>query len=246
MTIKIQLISDTHTQEYSISNEADLVVHLGDAGNGKIKYILEFVNKCKEAGKDYIFVPGNHDAYNWSIEGLYEWLASQNINYLAEGKEFKFGNYTFVGGTLFSNFQLYSTESWEIDKYKLEAQANISDFYCVEYKRKLVTPNDYITFFNNQYNFINQYRNKENVIVLTHFLPSIDCVDEYWLNHTTSWKINAYFASNINLKGFKNWWFGHTHSAVDKVVDGCRLLCNPMGYMSEKSQFQVNKIITLD
>lgn len=247
MTLKIQLLSDTHTQDYTVSPDADLIVHLGDAGNGKIKYIQEFVDKCKAIDKPYVFVAGNHDAYNWDITALYEWMDSQGINYLTDGKEFVYGGYTWIGGTLFTSFNLYSHEPHDVDKYKLEAQAGISDFSLVKLNGKLVTPDDYVTMFNKQYNWIKKYRDRDDVVVLTHFLPNKHCISDYWLNHPSCWRLNAYFASNIDVKGFNYWFYGHSHSQMDKVVDGCRLVNNAKGYPKEFTgmYYEENLIIEL-
>lgn len=216
-----------------MSPDADLILHLGDASNGNPKYILEFVEKCKAIDKPYIFVAGNHDSYQWDITSLYEWMDSQGINYLTDGKEYSYGGYTFIGSCLYSNYELYSHEPHDVDKYKLEAQAGISDFSLVKLDGKLVTPNDYVTMFNKQYNWIKKYRGRDDVVVLTHFLPNKHCISDYWLNHPSCWRLNAYFASNIDVKGFKHWFYGHSHSQMDKVVDGCRLVNNALGYKGE-------------
>ena len=47
--------------------------------------------------------------------------------------------------------------------------------------------------------------------------------------------LNAYFINDIPLKGFKTWAYGHTHSQMDKVVDGYRLINNALGYRGEVS-----------
>ena len=77
MALKIQLLSDTHCQDYTLSLDADLIVHLGDEGNGDRIFIQEFVAKCRVIDKPYIFVAGNHSSYNSDITALYEWMESE-------------------------------------------------------------------------------------------------------------------------------------------------------------------------
>ena len=60
--MKIQLISDTHTYDYDISPEADVIVHAGDFSNN-LRGCLDFVDICKSQNKEYVFCLGNHDYY---------------------------------------------------------------------------------------------------------------------------------------------------------------------------------------
>ena len=42
------------------------------------------------------------------------------------------------------------------------------------------------------------------------------------------------------------WMHGHTHEAVDRVCNGTRVVCNPVGYPFEHTGFALDKILTLD
>lgn len=247
--MKIQIVSDTHCNyDYSISPDCDLVAHLGDFGNGGLHSIDKFADKCTDAGKNFVFVLGNHDLFMQDYTEMRQEVEDKYPNnFLTEGKEILVNGYCMVGDVLFSNFELYSHEPYDVDKYKLEAQAGISDFHCVKLGGKLVTPDDYVTLFNKQYNWIEKYRGRDDVVVLTHFLPNKHCISDYWLNHPSCWRLNAYFASNINVKGFKHWFYGHSHSQMDKVVDGCRLVNNAKGYPNEFTGmcYEENLIIEL-
>ena len=70
---------------------------------------------------------------------------------------------------------------------------------------------------------------------MTHFPYSIECISEYYKNHNnpTIQSLNKYFINDFDVKGFKTILSGHTHSSVDKVVDGCRIVVNPLGYTGE-------------
>jgi hypothetical protein len=192
--------------------DADFIIHCGDASNGEFKYIDEFVNKCKEAKKPYVFVLGNHDFYNNDMEDVYKELHSKGYNYLTEGKEYNHNGYTFVGGTLWTNFhqnKLEYSNPYQLDINKLNAKQCVNDFYCIRYKGRLVTPNDYITFFNKDWNWIQQYRNKPNTIVVTHFPLHQCCLDPYWANHPTGKLLNPYFINDLDCTGFSLVLNGH-------------------------------------
>lgn len=231
LKIKIQLLSDTHTYNYTLNPEVDIIIHCGDISNGDFKFIDEFINKCGDI--PYLYIPGNHCFYNKSIEDLYNYLEHNNVNYLKEGKEFNFNGYTFIGGTFFTDFTLYTNnDPLLIDKNKFNAKYCINDFKSINYQNRLITPEDYITFHNIQWNWIQQYRNKENVIVCTHFPPSYKSVTDYWKENGVG--LNPYFVTDKNLKGLKYWFHGHVHNYFDYIQDDCRVICNPFGYKNEQ------------
>lgn len=256
--MKIQILSDTHNHKnINISKEADLIVHAGDFGNG-LYSLFQFVDKCKALNKPYVLVLGNHDFYGYSLKEVYQRLDKENINYLKEEKEFTFNGYTFVGGTLFSNFRSNVDNEFNVDDHKLNAFNNIYDFSVIQagftfnkdhqIVPRYITPNDYHTEFNKQYNWINQYRNKDKVIVLTHFPMHLCCLTDYWKNHPTAYICNPYFVNDLNVEGFKLIISGHVHSAIDTIVDDCRVIVNPLGYPNEHdlNGFNKNLILTLE
>ena len=242
--MKIQLISDTHTYSVEISEEADLVVHAGDIGNGHIGHILNFVDACKNKNKDYVLVLGNHDFYGLQkISNVYKELDKYNINYLTAGKEFNYKGFTFVGGVFFTDFTLNAKGPWDIDKNKSDAKRSISDFFeILNDKNQFITPEEYITLHNIDWNWIQQYRNKPNTIVITHFPPNPVALHDYWKEHGGS--LNSYFINTKDLTGFKYWLCAHVHDAFDKTVDGCRVINNAYGYRSEQNlNGYVNKLL---
>lgn len=242
--IKIQLVSDTHTYNVEISEDADLVVHAGDIGNGNIGHILNFVDACKNKEKPYVLVLGNHDFYGrQKISNVYAELDKYSVNYLTTGKEFVYKGFTFVGGVFFTDFTLNAEEAWDVDSNKLDAQKNISDFFeILNEKNQFITPSEYVTLHTLDWNWIQKYRNKPNTIVLTHFPPNPIALSPYWKQYGGS--LNSYFINTKNLKGFKYWFCGHVHDAFDKTVDGCRVINNAYGYKSEQHlNGYINKLL---
>jgi predicted phosphodiesterase len=254
--MKIQILSDTHGNAYTIEDQADLVVHAGDFGNHGLMHLYQFVNLCELHNKPYVIVIGNHDFYGHNYMQVYAELDRKGINYLKDGREFKFQNKTFVGGTLFTNFRSNKEEPWVVDNHKQMASDFIYDFSVIRMSYTLendvliptyVTPEFYVTEFNKQYNWINKYRDREDVIVITHFPMSIECLDPYWASHPEAQHLNPYFINDLDVKGFKTIISGHTHTAFDRVVDGCRLIINPLGHAKEqdKNGFRPNLIIEI-
>lgn len=210
--MKFQLLSDNHSRKVWLNPEADLIVHAGDFGNSGIYHLLEFVKQCNDAGKPYVLVLGNHDLYTTVYPSIFKFLDSYNINYLVTGKEFKFEGITFVGDTLFTNFRsnkLLYEDPIQLDKNKTVGHL-IYDFHNIGYNDTgFVTPNDYITEFNKQWNWIQTYKNRDDVVVVTHFPPHMAALSDYWANNEQSKKFNPYFVNDMSLEGFKLWTSGH-------------------------------------
>lgn len=246
--MKIQILSDTHGFDYSISPEAELIVHAGDFSNG-LKGCTEFVEKCKAVNKEHVFVLGNHDYYSTNLYSTLEFFKQNpKYNVLSYDNSFKFKDYTFVGGTLFSNFRqnTYSTSNQDAVKYNMYfAERGIYDFIAIlSENNKFITAEEYVTLFNKTLANINKYRYKKNVIVLTHFPPHLACLDKQFEGSP----LNPYFINSLDVEGFKLWISGHTHSAIDTVVDDCRLIVNPLGYPKEQEEgngFRPNLVIDI-
>lgn len=244
----IQIISDTHNIrdiKSLLNPKADLIAHIGDFKNTGfgLDQVKRFVEACNELNVDHLIVLGNHDYYCNSI-----YLTSIDIknitkNVLINGSTYVKDGITFVGGTLFTNF---SNDKFKprktmntCKKYIHDFQSIFSDFNVTS----TVDPKEYISIYNHTMKNIEQYRHQENVVVMTHFLPHKICIDPKYAvenpktpDENIDYMINSYFANDIDLKGFKTWIFGHTHTAQDFTYDGCHLVCNPYGYTTERGR----------
>lgn len=230
--MKLQVISDTHTYDYDIHPEADVIVHAGDFSNN-LRGCLDFVDICKSKNKEYVFCLGNHDYYGSVLNDVIAYMKSHHLNFLHWDNSIEINGYTFVGGTLFSNFRENTypfEEQGQVAYNKHFAQHGIYDFISIRSNvNTFITADEYTTMFNKTLNNINKYKNQENVIVVTHFPPSVACMDPQYEGSP----LNPYFINSVDVKGFKHWISGHTHTAVDTVEDGCRLVINPLGYPLE-------------
>jgi 3',5'-cyclic AMP phosphodiesterase CpdA len=88
----------------------------------------------------------------------------------------------------------------------------------------------------------------EPVVVVTHHLPTWDSVAPQYRGSD----VQGGFAST-DLGGLVGqaalWFHGHTHTCVDTVVEGTRVVCNPRGYCEdgppENPQFDPGLIVEL-
>ena len=249
--MKLQILSDTHNSQYAILDEADVIIHAGDFSN-RLSGAIEFAETCKNLNKNFIFVLGNHDYYCSNYDLVVDFLKENYPqNALLDDNYIKIQDKIFVGGTLFTNFRSNSplTSPNVLLQSKKDAEQSIYDFNQIRIgnDNRTITADDYRALFKRYHQNIMQFKGQDNVIVITHFPPHLACLDPYWGNHPIASALNPYFINDLDVKGFKLWISGHTHTSVDTVVDGCRLVINPLGYPQEqgKNGFRENLIIDI-
>ena len=247
--MKLQILSDTHNSQYAILDEADVIIHAGDFSN-RLSGAIEFAKTCKNLNKNFIFVLGNHDYYCSNYDLVVDFLKENYPqNALLDDNYIKIQDKIFVGGTLFTNFRSNSplTSPNVLLQSKKDAEQSIYDFnqIMIGNDNRTITADDYRALFKRYHQNIMQFKGQDNVIVITHFPPHLACLDPYWGNHPIASALNPYFINDLDVKGFKLWISGHTHTSVDTVVDRCRLVINPLGYPQEqgKNGFRENLII---
>ena len=249
--MKLQILSDTHNSAYTLSDEADVIVHAGDFSN-HLQGAIQFAELCQNMQKDFIFVLGNHDYYGSNYDDVMDFLQKNYADHALRADNcIQIQDKIFVGGTLFSNFRenRKSTTQILLEQHKKEAERCVYDFekITIGKQHQHITAEKYIDLFQQHYQNIMQYKNQKNVVVVTHFPPHLACLDPYWSNHPIASALNPYFINNLDVDGFQLWISGHTHTAVDTMVDGCRLIVNPLGYPQEHrtNGFRENLLIEI-
>lgn len=235
----IQVISDTHNSPYDIADDADVVVHAGDLSNG-LHGLALLKQKCEEKNKNWVCALGNHDYLH------NDYLEVQDIlkkyypnNVLRSDNTITIDGYTFVGGTLFTNFRQDTTTKRQFKANKLIASQSIVDFSRIYLKDRCATPEDYVRWYKEHLSIIEEYGKNDKTIVVTHFPPNPVCTSPKYEGDL----LNPYFINNIDLKGYKTWICGHSHNNLDIVHDGCRVVMNPLGYPMENTGYKNNNII---
>lgn len=221
----VDIVSDLHLDIWGInpnqfsdylvqSKGADTLIIAGDSynGRGKEKFLLSALSRYY---KTIITVDGNHELYGEeSLEekGNYTFLLHDN------------GNHTTVAVTP------YWTDFGGMDPSVVDnCSKNISDFKLSEY----ATPVAYDTLNSLAKEFL--IRSKADVWV-THWSPFVQSIHP---KHAGS-PLNPYFANDheqwfndyVNHKP-KLVIHGHTHSKLDYMMGGTRVVCNPLGYPGE-------------
>ena len=274
--MKLRILSDLHLDindnvPFSLANKDVFTIICGDI-YGNPRQTIEWINNNIKQG---VFIEGNHIGYDseHSIQYIENFLckhfpATAQITYLKDTHKIV-DDIVFVGGILWTDFELYGPE-WK-SLYKLYATQLMNDFKYnyvnMEYSaqeteqnfRELLEnlqirqlhPSDTEQMFKhtlkNIKNACERFPDKK-IVVVTHHAPSTKSVSDIYLTDKTT----PAFANNLeqfilDYPNIKLWCHGHIHSASDYRIGNCRIICNPRGYvkLGEHSGFIDNLIIEL-
>ena len=258
--MKIKLVSDLHIDINKDNNfkfryeDYDVLFIAGDIAGSYIKE-KEFLEKLGNQIKKPIYViAGNHLGYDYCyipvfdfqkpIQGTKQWSIDylkkhvpENVHYM-DNEYVKLGNYILFAGTMYSDYKLYPNQYLSIRA----GGSWLNDFRYVhiyDKKQKIIrriTPYDYIKYYSSFMRKLKKCLKEttEDIILLTHFTPSIKCISDKYLN-TGDTYLNASYASNMEKFILKNprikyWHCGHCHDSKDFMIGQCRVILEPYGY----------------
>ncbi len=171
-----------------------------------------------------VMVAGNHEFYGNDYEETMDLLFNldmefENFHFL-ENDTVKIEDVTFLGGTL------WSEPDWGVFN-------KINDAHVISYWGRRLLDTDIAEFCRGTKRFLKEALDKieGKKVVVTHFGPDKVLMDPRWSKYDN---INTYFwAKGLQDEFHKAdmWLFGHTHDPQDMMVDGCRCVCNPHGYV---------------
>ena len=248
--MKLQLLSDIHMEMHrdqgygfidSLNPDGvDVLVMAGD-----IMYLNFYDNvknkleKLLEKYKRIIYVVGNHEFYTSSIdtvkrvvERVREVLPEDRISIVIEPRRINIEGQDFLCGPM-----------WYRDK-----DGNN------KYFEDLMNDKHYIRGFlptwvygqNLMFEHLVNGQMTKNDIVVTHYLPSHQCVHPYYKNSS----LNRFFVCEMDElildRKPKLWLFGHTHSPIDTMIGETRVVCNPHGYPRETSNGKFNEKLIIE
>jgi predicted phosphodiesterase len=220
-------------------NLKQVCVLAGDIGNPYSSSYGIFMDFINESFKKTFIIAGNHEYYNndKTIEDTNEYMATffkqyPNISFLNNSYEC-YDGYCFIGTTLWSKIS--------------NPQYKINDVTAIKNL-------DYI-----KYNYLNHkailfleevIKNQTNVIIITHHMPSSSLIDAKFksadMKPYNQWfycDMNTFIT--VNKDRIKCWIYGHTHLPSHHIIDGCPIICNPLGYAGENAHLDFNKMIDL-
>ena len=264
----MQIVSDLHLElkkpkhiklicqtilRYSPKNVTMLAL-LGDIGN--IHSIKELMRVFVERYDHILFVPGNHEFYNKkrtmsqireSLKKL-EDISPKKIHVL-DNDIVTINNQRFLGTTLWSHITFEDFMGMN-DRYNITEERELTSYN--NYKVcKFITQEDYLKLNKDATEWLQDNMLYDDII-LTHHLPSRQCVD------TSKYTFNTgYFSdldSLIKEKRPQAWFYGHSHSATSLKIfhlpenndTSTTLASNPLGYLSERTRYNPSTSYNFD
>lgn len=264
--MKFAIGSDFHldvNERYPFMLESDRDAFYLCAGDiaGVPDFRDKWLQQQIERGYRGVFVSGNHKVYHdepISMEQLHDKLRGQfadcqnGFKFLENDCVFiESENILIIGCTLWTDFMLDGFQVLSGDF----ATKHMNDygFKCIQTSdgMRRMCWQDTVKWFADSISYIEntikEYPNAR-VVLLTHHGPSRKSVGVQFMNSVLS----AAFVSNLEPfihkhPEIKLWVHGHTHSSSDYMIDGCRVVCNPRGYVfaGEDSAFNKNLIIEI-
>ena len=234
--MKLNILSDLHlgfgAMDWPV-NDADLVVLAGDISRPR-----EAVAWALRIDKPVIYVPGNHEFYGGSIDGVLDELGrlsqGTRVQVLDMG-ECVVGGVRFLGTTLWTDFELFD-DPQQCVAARAEAQRLIRDFSRIrarEASPEPFTPADAAGLFARHAAWLEDRLAKAHAgptVVITHHAPSRHSIHPRFAGSL----LNACFVSDaqhlLRADRVSLWIHGHTHDSFDHRVNGTRVVCNPRGY----------------
>lgn len=212
-------------------SEAEIIVLAGDihlGREGRRWARKQFPNQ------PVIYVLGNHEFYRHSLPELTESLmretSGSNIHVL-ENRSVEIGGFTFLGCTLWTDFQLASDPEAAMQY----AECIMSDYSIVEFgpERRMLRARDTVRLHAESVRWLRATLARSDparTIVVTHHAPSARSQAPYHAKSSLEPAFASDLDASIEQSGVPLWIHGHTHHNVDYVIGSTRILTNQRGY----------------
>lgn len=236
--MKIRLYSDLHFEFHQDGGKSflleqnqdfDVLVLAGDLNIAKnLRNSFQLISEIFQ-NKKIVFVPGNHEYYHSSFPEVQQILAEEKNIITLDNSCATIDGVKFVGTTLW----FPHSGSYERGDESLNDFNQISNFRSWVGKRAQSS----IDFLDKEI--------EKDCVVITHHLPHRSAIHPHYAGSY----MNKYFLNNVGPlvedRGAKFWFFGHTHSSIDVMINQTRLLCNPFGYHGYATNYDFNPTLTL-
>jgi len=198
----------------------DIISHSDD-----IPSMIELFDELEDMSFEVFFVLGNHEYYGIDIgdDSIYEKMIKKyQTIHLMNNKCLQFNDLNIIGTTLWTEAK-FTSNAMLNDKYYV---GNIYEKHDKIYKKN-------IKFINQNYD-----KNMKNVLLIHHG-PHRNSIHEKYKNNSS----NPYFTNtNISedfISRFDYILHGHTHSYFNYSIGSCNVVCNPIGYENEETDYKL-------
>jgi predicted phosphodiesterase len=263
----LRIVSDLHTEFYNFNkfkktlqtylpcddrDKDSILILAGDCGvfSQYPSTIKPLLNLLSSRFRHILYVYGNHEFYggaNWVTYRDFWRDKSIPVNLTVLDNDYKIIDDTvFIGSTLWTSMDnrnplaTYHCGKGMTDYRSIRYSGAANPYGPAEPR---IVPEDTVDRFEENVKFIESAlhifkQTVTNKVVITHHLPSFMSVNEMYAGDI----LNNAFASDLN--NFIShlspnlWIHGHTHNAVDYMLDNTRVICNPAGYHAHENPLQ--------
>lgn len=272
MTLKIQIVSDTHVEFWSqkkvfnfIKPSAPILALLGDIGcvgsDDDFEIYKRFINELIPQFEHIILIPGNHEYY-YNPPSASKKPTKANVYKACNKKIREFSKtspklHFLCNNTLKlkqngKNYTIIGSIlwTWIPDEHRKKVQSNMNDYkyiYVEDEKTKKIRN---ITSDEIAAKHLKNTRYIKSQITTAKKTGSIAIVLTHhkpYLSKSTNIFTHAYESdlSNLFNKPLAYWCYGHTHVKDRSVIKGIHFISNPKGYPNQQTLFDKTFTITI-
>jgi hypothetical protein len=247
---RIQYISDIHLEFHDKLNSGSIQPEMflnpvapylalcGDIGFPERPALRVFLEWCSKNYQHVFWVPGNHEFYNFGLLEKHTYVKKidlcrkvceplSNVHFLQKETYFLAEwNLWIAGCTLWSAF------SPDQDMRVGFSMNDTRQIYTDEGENAF--PSDLRKWHQEEKEWLLEQvdtceRMKFELLVLTHHLPSYDLIHPKYQGHPLDYCFASQLDSHIHSP-IVGWLCGHSHSPVQKEINGVPCALNPYGY----------------
>lgn len=187
-----------------------------------------------------IYVAGNHEFYGDNLYANIDWHRKNtppNVHFL-DGNAVTIDGYTFLGGTLWTDFDYDGDFSINIQT----ALRYMNDYHLIKVrdacgKTKKLIPYDTVKHHQRTLRSFEDYVEcgPERLIMVTHHAPHPNSIHPDFKHENLNAAYVSDLTSFIEKANPRLWVHGHTHSSTYYHVGNTPIICNPRGYSSTEN-----------
>ena len=243
-----------------ICTAVDLRVTDSILSSAKTDRYLDFFTACSRNFPHVVYIMGNHEHYHGDYATSAGYLrdamkqCGDNIHFL-DKEVWEHEDHVFIGGTLWTDM------NGEDEMTMRHVERRMNDFQICENSAKMVNYRTFGTEDDHKkvkfktrpatlspQNVIEDHKAMlkvieeaydavppwKTIVVCTHHAPSkLSEHPRYKKDQLMNGAYNSRLDQFImDRPGIKLWTHGHTHEDFDYMIKGCRVVCNPRGYIN--------------
>ena len=218
----------------------------------------DFFQRCSSRFPHVIFIVGNHEHYHGdfakTVPHFKDVLGYLPNLHILEKETFVLDDITFIGGTLWTDMNKRDNRTLH------DISRMMNDFRCVDNSAKTedhrgwpgrFTTVDAADDHDAMVAFIDQTiaaNPSGRYVVVGHHSPSRLSTHpkyqhQFIMNGGYSSSLDDFIQDRPQIK---LWTHGHTHEDFDYMIAGCRILCNPRGYINYEERADTWRLKTVE